>query len=252
MILDKLAIKYNTDKSSLDHDYIKHYSKYFLEDRELYTKVLELGIYTTNTGDVDKSGASLKMWSEFFPNADIFGLDIVDYSYLDKIYPKIKTFICNAELRVDSDINKITNPWLKQIYTQPQYGLTGGQIGMINAINKFGGDYDVIIDDGPHTVSSQQIFFGFMFKYLKSGGYLVIEDLHTSFATQTDNTGQLQYNSFPFTEWNTVKMLNHFIETGKIVSDFITEEEKEYIENNTEFAKMEQGKNSPICFIKHK
>jgi hypothetical protein len=252
MRLNELAIKYNTDKSSLDHDYIKHYEKYFSENREKYTKVLELGIYTTNTGDVDKSGASLKMWMDYFPNADIIGLDIVDYSYLDAKYPRIKTFICNGELRYSSDIDKITNPWLKQIYTQPQYGLTGGQIGMINAINKFGSDYDIMIDDGPHTVSSQQIFFGFMFKYLKSGGYLVIEDLHTSHSPQRDSTGQLQYNSFPFTEWNTIKMLNHFIETGKIISDFITEEEKEYIENNVDSIFMEHGKNSPICFIKHK
>ena len=90
MTLDELAIKYNTDKSSLDHQYTKHYQKYFDQFINNPKKILELGIYTTKIDKdgptVNESGASLKMWSDYFTNAKIYGLDLIDFSNLDKAY----------------------------------------------------------------------------------------------------------------------------------------------------------------------
>lgn len=245
MTIDELAIKYKTDKSSLDHNYTQFYQKYY----DIYVKnpkkILELGIYTTtNPTDLISSGASLKTWSEYFPECNIYGLDLPDFSILDNNISNIKTLPCNCELRVNDDINNIKNPWLKELYTTPKYGMIGGQIGLNNIEKVFGVDFDIIIDDGPHTMSGQQIFFGYMFKNLRSGGLFVIEDLCTSNISWGST-----YNSFPYTEYTTLWMLQQYVKTGKIISDFITSDEKKYLEENIDEMFIEKGNNSEICFI---
>jgi hypothetical protein len=249
MTIDELAIKHNTDKSSLDHNYTQYYQKYF----DLYCdnpkKILELGIYTTGSVNLINAGASLRTWSEYYKDAEIIGLDITDYSNINKTneYPNINTFACNGELRTSEDFNLITNPWLRELYTYPE--MIGGKIGLDSAIKQFGDNYDIIIDDGPHTMSSQQIFLGCMFKYLKSGGLFVVEDLATSRSNIIDKTGQLQYNSFPKTEKNTLWVFENYIKTGRIESDFMSSNEIEYLNNNIKELYIEKGKNSEICFI---
>lgn len=244
MTIDELAIKHNTDKSSLDHEYTQFYQKYF----DLYVKkpkkILELGIYTTsNPPSLERSGASLKTWSEYYPESTIYGLDLIDYSVLDRGYDNIKTLPSNCEIRKSEDVNNLQDNWLKEIYTNPSYGLIGGTVGLDTVVDKFGGDYDIIIDDGPHTMSSQQIFLGYMFKFLKPGGIFVIEDLHTS------NNGASQYNKNPYTEKNTLWMLKNYIENGVIESDFMLKEEIDYLNNNIKSMFLEKGKNSEIVFI---
>ncbi len=67
--LDELAKKYRTDKSSLDHGYTRIYADFISKLGYIPKKLLELGIYTTtNPGDLDNTGASLKTWAEFFPD----------------------------------------------------------------------------------------------------------------------------------------------------------------------------------------
>ena len=41
--------------------------------------------------------------------------------------------------------------------------------------------FDIIIDDGGHTMNQQVVSFETLFPKMKSGGVYVIEDLHTSF-----------------------------------------------------------------------
>ena len=51
-------------------------------------------------------------------------------------------------------------------------------------LNKFivehGVDFDIIIDDGGHSMRQQQISLKVLYKHLKNNGIYVIEDLHTS------------------------------------------------------------------------
>jgi hypothetical protein len=98
-------------------------------------------------------------------------------------------------------------------------------------------------------MSSQQKFLGYMFKYLKSGGIFVVEDLSTSKNTQVDRSGGLQYNSFPYTDKTTLWMFENYLNTKKIESDFMTEEEIEYLENNIFELHIEKGIYSEITFI---
>jgi len=244
MTIDELAIKYNTDKSSKDHYYTQFYQKYFDKYLSSPKKILELGIYATVSPSLlETTGASLKTWAEYYPDCSIYGLDLMDFTVLDKNYNNIKTLACNCEIRNKEEIpeyfSKISDR-LREVYTQmPEF--TGGQIGLDSVIENFGSDYDVIIDDGPHTMSSQQIFMGYMFKHLKSGGIFVMEDLHTS------NMGG-QYNT-PYTNKSTLWVLENYLKTGVIMSDFMTKEELDYINNNIKEVLIERATNSEIAFI---
>ena len=65
--LDELALLYGTDKSSLDHNYTETYDRLFHSLRNAQITLLEIGV---------SSGASLKMWLDYFPLAHIVGFDI--------------------------------------------------------------------------------------------------------------------------------------------------------------------------------
>lgn len=249
MTIDELAKKHKTDKSSLDHNYTEFYQKYFDTYVKEPKKILELGIYTTGVVNIENSGASLKTWSDFYKNSMIIGLDITDYSPINchPDYPNIHTFACNGEMRMNTDFSSITNPWLIQLYKRKE--MIGGKVGLEKVIENFGSDYDIIIDDGPHTMSSQQIFLGYMFKHLKSGGLFVIEDIATSYSTNIDYTGKLQYNSWPYTDKTTLWMIKNYIENKRIESDFMYEDEIKYLNDNIQEVFLEKGKNSEIAFI---
>lgn len=92
--LDKLGVKYATDKSSITHCYLKTYEDYFYDFRNEEFTLLEIGV---------AGGASIKMWREFMPYAKVFGVDNnpdcagegifigsqVDKDFLDKVLSEV-------------------------------------------------------------------------------------------------------------------------------------------------------------------
>lgn len=72
MVLDKLAIKHGTDKSSLKHNYTEVYEFMFKERRDKIRSLMEFGVFR---------GASLKMWADYFFYAQIHGVDIRAQNY---------------------------------------------------------------------------------------------------------------------------------------------------------------------------
>ena len=67
--LSWLAAVYGSDKGATAHRYVDHYEKHLGPLRHHVMSVLEIGIYR---------GASLQMWRDYFPNAQVYGLDIND------------------------------------------------------------------------------------------------------------------------------------------------------------------------------
>ncbi len=65
--LDDIGIANVTDKSSLVHNYLVSYDRMLGHMRDQAFTLIEIGVL---------SGASLRMWAEFFPKAKIIGLDI--------------------------------------------------------------------------------------------------------------------------------------------------------------------------------
>lgn len=132
-ILCKLAYKYGSDKCpQIKHFYTPYYYKLLKDKRQKVKKVLEIGVgYSKVMQHAEQikgsyiTGASLYMWRDFFPNAQIFGIDIYPEAKVDSV--RIKTFICDQTKKND----------------------------LIELIKATGGDIDLIVDDGCHDKQSQ-------------------------------------------------------------------------------------------------
>jgi len=196
--LNEIMNFYGTDKRLEEHNYVSVYEKILENKTSDKIKILEIGIYrpspTLNNlpiGSRRVPGASLKTWYDYLPNAEIYGVDLSDFSDVNN--DRIKTLICNQESK--ESLN--------------------------NLIENIGSDFDLIIDDGGHTMKQHQISLSVLFRHLKSGGIYVIEDLHTCYMNQ-------YVNGFK----KTIDILNDFNFTGKIESMLIDPEESNYISEN--------------------
>ena len=69
-----------------------------------------------------------------------------------------------------------------------------------------------------------------LFKTLKSGGIYVLEDLHTSLEALIPEKAWCGWGDS--TKTLTLDMLKNFISTGKIQSDYLTEDEINYLNDN--------------------
>ena len=117
-------------------------------------------------------------------------------------------------------------------------------------IDKYDGQYDIIIDDGGHTMDQQQISFGFLFKYLKKGGIYVIEDVHTSLTKYYKGFGVNEFSSN-----STYTMIVQYMSTGNITSEYLQQDEINYIRTNIEFCELiyiTNSMHSMMCVIKKK
>lgn len=146
--LTRLAKHFKTDKWGRDHKYTPHYQRHFRAWRDHPINLLEIGI-----GGYERDGAggkSLRMWKAYFPNAQIFGLDIHDKSFIDE--PRITTFQGDQ-----------TDP------------------AILTAIAEAAGELHVIIDDGSHRPADIIATFKILFPLLAADGIYVIEDTQTSY-----------------------------------------------------------------------
>jgi hypothetical protein len=100
---------------------------------------------------------------------------------------------------------------------------------------------DVILDDGSHKMRDQQITLAKLFKMLKSDGIYILEDLHTSFEVVMPEKSWCGWGDSSKTI--TLNMLESFKETGKIESDYMTQDEMDYLSENIK--SVEIYKNRP-------
>lgn len=129
-----------TDKNTY-HTYIEVYDVEFFPYKFTTNNILEIGVY---------KGGSIKLWADYFINANIYGIDINDSPTWIKEYSnRIKLFKQDAY-----NYESIKSTFIDNNIT-----------------------FDIIIDDGPHTVDSALLFFLHYRQLLNSGGILVLEDI---------------------------------------------------------------------------
>jgi SAM-dependent methyltransferase len=102
-------------------------------------KLLEVGVW---------KGHSLRIWSDIFPNGEIYGSDI-DYSIMEFDHTEYKNIRLGKEGSQDD----------------PE---TFKDLPM----------FDIIIDDASHFIDLTQKTFHILKNYLKPGGIYVIEDIN--------------------------------------------------------------------------
>ncbi len=130
-----------SEKYYISHNFSRYYEKYLKNIKNNKLNILEIGVW---------KGASTASFFYYLPNSNFVAIDSeTKFCYKSK---RIKFFLCNT-----SDLKSLKK--LKKILFK-------------QSINKF----DIIIDDGAHSLSNIIKNFIFFFKFLKSDGFYVIED----------------------------------------------------------------------------
>lgn len=198
MDFNLVSIKHNTDKGSKSpsgaHHYSAFYDRWFSPIKDQVTHICEIGVW---------NGCSLKAFEEYFPNANMVGLDISDKTYLDS--DRIKTFTLDQGRKNHLD-------------------------EFVKLCNRSNIQFDFILDDGSHNISHQQLTFGKLFSLVKPGGMYIIEDLGTSYFTLNQElygyyTTQEEINN------DTIKFLN----TRPFSSPWINKINTEYLNQNIDY-----------------
>ena len=147
--IDKLinTNQYYTDKNTI-HSYFHIYDKLFTPIRSTAKNILEVGIPAFTY----KNGGGLLLWKLYFENANIYGVDTLSQDRLYDIIKKEKKIITYTET---------------DAYSQD----------FVSSLMSKNVKFDVIIDDGPHTLDSQCKFIELYSPLLNEHGILVIEDV---------------------------------------------------------------------------
>ena len=154
--LNNIFNKYKSDKSSV-HNYDIIYN-YILNKLGVNNNLnlLEIGIGTNNPNLISTMGlhgtpgASLRSWSEYLPNSRIYGADI------------------DRNILFADEINRIETSYVDQLNLETYKVFSNIK-------------YDLIIDDGLHSIGANLNTLIFGLRQLKMNGWIVIEDINEKF-----------------------------------------------------------------------
>ena len=166
MELAGLFEKYGSDKNRNGYTPVYHSLFKNLRDKEMV--FLEIGIGTMIKGAPSsmvgyalpnyKPGGSLRAWRDYFPKAQIHGVDIQpDTQFTEE---RIKTHLCNS---IDTEACRAS--FQK---------------------DDFPNDIDIIIDDGGHFDEYQLKNFYHFFNLVNEGGFYIIEDVYPGSRIMTE------------------------------------------------------------------
>ena len=229
--LDDLGRKHRTDKAT-HHGYMKStYYPLFKNKKKEKIAILEIG--------AGRFGGSVKVWKEFFENGEVYLFDPFFIEGSDKVGP----YSASLEDIEPLGIKCIKgNQLIRQDLEQVESMCPGG--------------LDYIIDDGAHVNDAIQISLATLFKYLKPGGLYIVEDLHTARSRLFNRANRglldnenikIENKTLHVDEEHLIDSLSHFKENNKWLSKTLTDDEKEYLEQNIEDFKVGPGRK--ICVI---
>ena len=162
--LKRLCDLHGSDKGSMrelemetghpPHSYCDIYGTLFDHCRESVRTVFECGIGTSDPskpstmGALGRPGASLRVWRDYFPHAQIIGADIDRNTLFAE--ERIRTY----------QVDQTSAPSVQNLWDS----LSGLH-------------FDLFIDDGLHTFAAAKCLFDNSWDRLKPGGLYVVEDL---------------------------------------------------------------------------
>jgi hypothetical protein len=145
MSLAEIVDNAKTDKNTT-HSYLPLYQNLLISKKETAKNVLEVGIC---------NGGSIKLWSDFFINANVYGLDIMN---IDIVWEGIKN---NEKIILHTSIDAYDNDFFINHF--------------LNKNIKF----DFMLDDGPHSLESMKQFIKLYSQIMTDNGILIIEDVQS-------------------------------------------------------------------------
>ena len=173
---EQLGYSSGTDKVT-HHGYQRFYPRYLENLRYIATGMLEIGI---------DSNKSIHLWKNYFPNAQIYGIDIHQKPEVDRQVTLIR-----------ADQSKL--------------------VELKASLSNIGHPIQFIIDDGSHIPEHQILSFNFFFEHLlQPGGVYIVEDIETSYWTHHSLYGYETKYGYCHP--------NSFIEKVKPIADAINNE----------------------------
>lgn len=144
-MIDEIFNAHGTDKGSKGHNYSPYYEMMFAPYKDKPISLLEIGVW---------EGASCRAWKDYFPKANIFGVDL---EYKPQ-YNEQRIFMIKADQSNQEDLDRLAEV-----------------------------PYDIIVEDGSHRGEDQLKSFETLFPSLKAGGLYVLEDLLCSYDSRWNN-----------------------------------------------------------------
>jgi glycosyltransferase involved in cell wall biosynthesis len=160
--LCSLFEKWGSDKCrEYFHTYSQEYYNILKGIKHSARNVLEIGVGSFDLMggrivplDKYNVGASLRAWCDFFPGSKIWGIDIREDVLFEDERIKCLWTDQSSSIELDKTISQIRED-------QKDEHL----------------EFDLIVDDGSHVVEHQITSIKTLSKYLKMGGYYIIEDI---------------------------------------------------------------------------
>ena len=153
-VLGKILEHHPSDKSTT-HNYNILYSYILGPKRDQELNVLEVGLGTNNPdlvssmGSEGTPGASLYSFRDYLPSSKVYGADI------------------DRDILFQSE--RISTAYVDQM----------NPVSFVEMFNSFGNPkFDLIIDDGLHSIGANLNTLVYTLNHLKKDGWLVIEDIH--------------------------------------------------------------------------
>jgi 2-polyprenyl-3-methyl-5-hydroxy-6-metoxy-1,4-benzoquinol methylase len=151
-----------TDKNTT-HSYLETYEKLFRSKKNSAKNILEIGV---------QDGGSIKLWFDYFKNATIYGIDL----------------------------RKIRDMW-NELKNKSRIKLGCFDAYSRDFIDKYliplNVKFDILIDDGPHTLKSMKFFINNYLQLLKDDGILVVEDIqHIEWVEELINIIPNEYSHY--------------------------------------------------------
>lgn len=177
--LCNLGVNFYCDKSPYNtvahrHPYTPVYAMLFSRFRYLPVRFAEIGV---------AGGASIFMWRHYFLHVEtrIYGFDR-DENFLKNLMDKQLPFVSTETMDVFHDES------------------------IRHGLEKIGGNLDILLDDSIHGAPEQIKIVRNAIPYIKSGGMIVIEDIHRNIPNEVFEKGledvldQFSFVSFILTE----------------------------------------------------
>jgi hypothetical protein len=142
--LSELIDNIRTDKNTC-HSYLPTYEILLGPLRDVARNVLEIGIC---------AGGSIKLWKDFFRYAQIHGVDIMP---LSDIWPVLN----HSRISIHAATDGYSAEFVDKTFRAK------------------GVSFDVLLDDGPHTLQSLYDFLDLYLPLLHAKGVLIIEDIQS-------------------------------------------------------------------------
>ena len=153
-MLSELIDNSRTDKNR-DHSYIDLYQRLLIGKKETALNILEIGIGDNYPHYGFFNGGSIKLWHDFFTNANVYALDIKPP---DEVWDRIKN---NDRIILYLGTDSYNEDFFREKF-------------LVKDIK-----FDFMLDDGPHTLESMKQFIKMYSQVMTDDGILIVEDVQS-------------------------------------------------------------------------